>query len=68
MHCVREVKGGQIEMMSDNKCKGTVPEKYEKCSVKKVCPEWKSDEWSSVCPCFFLCSLAFILNYILKEV
>ena len=51
MHCIREVKGGKIEMMQDEECKAVAPVRYEKCSIKQVCPEWKSDEWSSVCFC-----------------
>ena len=48
VHCIQEVKNGQIEMMPFSNCKGDVPEKFEKCSVQKTCPEWKTDSWSEV--------------------
>ena len=56
VHCVREVKGGQIEMMVDSQCSGSAPAKYEKCEIKKVCPTWKRSDWSTVCMHF---SIAF---------
>jgi len=47
VHCIRETKGGQIEMMADAQCKDKKPVRYEKCIIRNVCPQWKSGDWSA---------------------
>lgn len=48
VHCQHIVEGGETEMIPDDQCPGVKPTIMRTCQMRKLCPDWSTDQWSKV--------------------